>query len=79
MTFGSMMASFASISSFAGIGGSSGSGMDYSTVPAQVSIAAQGGYEGNAYFALYTTNSTRQTTIFSFRPKFLVFPTFLRC
>jgi alpha-tubulin suppressor-like RCC1 family protein len=56
-SFGSMMASFASISRFAGIGGSGASGLDYSTIPAQISIAAQGGYEGNAYFALYTTNN----------------------
>lgn len=56
-TFGSMMASFASISSFAGLGSGSGSG-DYGSSPAQISVAAQGGYEGNEYFALYNSNST---------------------
>jgi hypothetical protein len=60
-TFGSMMASFASISSFAGIGGSGSTTHDYNSIPAQISIAAQGGYEGNAYFALYCANSTSKT------------------
>jgi len=56
-TFGSMMASFATISAFAGIG-SSYSQQDYNAVPAHISTVAQGGYEGNAYFALYSANST---------------------
>lgn len=56
-TFGSMMASFASISSFAGLGAGSGN-FDYANASAQISVAAQGGYEGNEYFALYNTNST---------------------
>ena len=56
-TFGSMMASFASISALAGIG-SSYSQQDYNTIPAHISTVAQGGYEGNAYFALYSANST---------------------
>lgn len=56
-TFGSMMASFASISSFAGLGSGYGSA-DYGNALAQISVAAQGGYEGNEYFALYNSNST---------------------
>jgi hypothetical protein len=56
--FGSMMASLSSISSFAGIGGSGGNAADYASVPAQIATVAQGGYDGNAYFALYTSNST---------------------
>lgn len=58
-TFGSMMASLTSISSFAGIGSTSAPA-DYAHVAAQISVAAQGGYEGNEYFALYNTNSTCQ-------------------
>ena len=53
-TFGSMMAT---IGGFAGIGSSGANVVDYASVPAQIATVAQGGYEGNAYFALYTTNS----------------------